>query len=93
MSHITAPWFRSQRDNDLIYIHEENGKCIAMIPDKDTESSILNAQLIVEAPELLEALKGLLADIIEYQTINNLRGESNHWQVRAHAVIQKAEGK
>ncbi len=41
-------------------------------------------------PDLLEALQGLLADITEYQTINKLGGENNHWQVRARAAIEKA---
>lgn len=39
-----------------------------------------------------QALKGLLGDIIEYQTINNIGGcENNHWQVIAKAAIEKAE--
>ena len=40
--------------------------------------------------DLLECLTGLLADITEYQTINNLGGENNHWQVRARQAIAKA---
>ena len=36
---------------------------------------------------LLEALKRLLSDIEEYQTINHLGGENNHWQVIARATI------
>lgn len=42
--------------------------------------------------ELLEALKMLLDDITDYQTINNLGGENNHSQVQARAAIAKAEG-
>jgi hypothetical protein len=38
-------------------------------------------------PQLVAALKGLLADIEEYQTINNLGGENNHWQVAARKAI------
>ena len=41
--------------------------------------------------ELLEALKVLLDDITDYQTINNLGGENNHSQVQARAAIAKAE--
>jgi len=33
------------------------------------------------------ALEGLLADITEYQTINNLGGENNHWQVQARLAL------
>lgn len=51
---------------------------------------IANARLIAAAPELLEALQGLLADIEDYQRINNLGGENNHWQVIARAAIAKA---
>ena len=40
---------------------------------------------------LMEALNGLLADVIEYQTINHLGGEANHWQVFARAAIATAE--
>jgi len=41
----------------------------------------------VHADMLAEALKGLLADIVEYQTINYLGGENNHWQVAARKVL------
>lgn len=51
-----------------------------------------NARLIAAAPELLDALQGLLADIQDYQRINNLGGENNHWQVIASAAIAKALG-
>lgn len=51
-----------------------------------------NGRLIAAAPELLNALQGLLADIIDYQTINKLGGENNHWQVIARAAIRKATG-
>ena len=42
--------------------------------------------------ELLEALKMLLDDITDYQTINNLGGANNHSQVQARAAIAKATG-
>lgn len=41
---------------------------------------------------LLWALEGLLADITEYQTINNLGGENNHWQVIARKTIKEVKG-
>ncbi|NEM60369.1 hypothetical protein G3V91_22520 [Escherichia coli] len=49
-----------------------------------------NARLIAAAPDLLEALQGLLADIQDYQRVNNLGGENNHWQVISRAAIAKA---
>lgn len=51
-----------------------------------------DAHLIAAAPDLYEALDGLLADITEYQEINFLGGENNHWQVRARAALAKARG-
>jgi hypothetical protein len=39
--------------------------------------------------EVKEALEGLLADITEYQTINNLGGENNHWQAASRKALAK----
>lgn len=64
-----------------------------LIQDDANEESIANARLIAAAPELLEALKGLLADITEYMVINNLGGHNNHSHVWARASIAKAEGR
>jgi hypothetical protein len=50
-----------------------------------------NAAAIREAA-LREALIGLLADIQDYQRINNLGGENNHSQVIARALINNPEG-
>jgi len=36
---------------------------------------------------IVEALRGLLEDIEDYQRLNNLGGENNHWQVIARAVL------
>lgn len=56
------------------------------------EESFANAHLISAAPELYEALEGLLSDIEEYQKINNLGGKNNHWQVISRAALAKARG-
>lgn len=61
--------------------------------DDITEIDRANANRIAAAPDLLEALRGLLADIEEYQRRNHLGGENNHWQVAARAAIAKAEGR
>lgn len=59
----------------------------------DCHTQYANARLIAAAPEVLEALKGLLSDIEEYQEINKLGGKDNHWQVISRAAIAKAEGR
>ncbi len=61
-----------------------------LIGGADPDPAIANARLMAAAPDLLAALEGLLADIQDYQRINNLGGESNHWQVHARAAIAKA---
>lgn len=48
-----------------------------------------NVKLRTDKWRLSEALKGLLADITEYQTINNLGGENNHWQAIARKVLNE----
>lgn len=48
-----------------------------------------NVKLRTDKWRLSEALKGLLVDITEYQTINNLGGENNHWQVIARKVLNE----
>ena len=57
-----------------------------------------NAHLLAAAPRLLEerrvllkALKSLLADIQDYQRINNLGGDKNHSQVNAQSAIAFSE--
>lgn len=67
---------------------------ICLLSPADSVSNIdkANAHLIAAAPDLYEALDGLLADITEYQEINFLGGENNHWQVRARAALAKARG-
>ena len=45
-------------------------------------------ELQQQISELRAALEGLLADITDYQTINKLGGENNHWQVQARAVLK-----
>jgi hypothetical protein len=54
--------------------------------------AVANARLIAAAPDLLAAIEGLLADIQDYQRINKLGGQDNHWQVIARAAIAKAKG-
>ena len=51
-----------------------------------------NARLIAAAPDLLEALENLHANIAEYARINNLGGFDNQDMQQARAAIAKARG-
>lgn len=47
------------------------------------------AEAMDQRDKAVFALQGLLEDITDYQTINNLGGENNHWQVIARAVLKE----
>jgi len=87
--HTPGPWRHEM-------CHGTNYARIFMFPDSSDSLAGYcgedNARLVAAAPDLLEALQGLLTDIVEYQTINKLGGENNHWQVIARAAIAKATG-
>lgn len=95
MQHTPGPWqlgyFRMDGYNytKIDAVVDGHKKYIASV---DITNDRANAHLIAAAPELLEALEGLLTDITEYQQINNLGGENNHWQVIARTAIAKAKG-
>jgi len=86
--HTPAPWNIENTVSIVNRDHEGDDWDIAEV----YETNFANAHLISAAPDLLAALEGLLADITDYQTINNLGGENNHWQVMACAAINKAKG-
>lgn len=46
-------------------------------------------KLVELTDDLYCVLSGLLADITEYQDINNLGGENNHWQIKAREILTK----
>ena len=54
---------------------------------KDLELELAEAQ--AQRDKGVIAVQGLLEDITNYQTINNLGGENNHWQVIARAVLKE----
>lgn len=66
-------------------------RCKAIKPEA-LERMEADARLIAAAPDLLEALSGLHADVMDYIRLNNLGGENNHWLVIARAAIAKATG-
>ena len=96
MSHTKGPWsFSDETIRDglrsrLIHGMPEGMLAIVRVENQGSYYGEANARLIAAAPDLLEALQGLLADIQDYQRINNLGGENNHWQVISRAAIAKA---
>lgn len=57
------------------------------------EQAHANARMIAAAPELLQALQLLHANVAEYARINNLGGFDNQDMRMAHAAIAKAVAK
>lgn len=108
-AHTPAPWVLkirpAEHDNNITVAEIEQPRLVKYrggiarlqsaehIDGIDEDELVANARLIAAAPDILEALKGLLADIQDYQRINNLGGEDNHWQVIARVAIAKAEGR
>lgn len=87
-AHTTGPWIvtgkqtiRSDSDGDFL------------VANANWRNGEANARLIAAAPELLEALRGLYEDQMDYLRINHLGGENNHWMVAARSAIAKAEGR
>jgi hypothetical protein len=92
----TAKWSKYREGVVIVQAGMPSNRILAQFDgdgDGPDEQSLADAHLIATAPELLQALKGLLADIEDYQRINNLGGENNHWQVISRAVLAKAEGR
>lgn len=59
----------------------------------DCETQFANARLIAAAPELLECLKAMVAETVEYATINKLGDAEQQHNVKwARSIIAKAEG-
>jgi hypothetical protein len=68
-----------------------NGNFKVATVHRFTGAASSNARLIAAAPEMLAALKGLVAYVEEYQRINSLGGENNHALVTARTTIAKAQ--
>lgn len=93
VKHTAGPWAISGRTSTCIRTADQEQRIAYMeTADNTIETCVANARLIAAAPELLEALKGILSDIEEYQEINKLGGKDNHWQVISRTAIAKAEG-
>ena len=91
--HTKGPWSVECRDYSpyrIVAIPYATGIYAAnAATDGDPKA---NARLIAAAPELLEALENLHANIAEYARINNLGGFDNQDMQQASAAIAKAKG-
>ena len=97
MKHTKGPWKACEHGGYGDY----DGNCIVILGDdlrvaivlgSDNEETNANARLIAAAPDLLEALENLHANIAEYARINNLGGFDNQDMQQARAAIAKAKG-
>lgn len=73
-------------------IFDADGGCLA---ECFGQKAAANARLLAAAPEMLDALRSLLADCIEYAAINNLHNSdgtpaTHHAMRQAHEAIRKA---
>ena len=76
----------------LVYQYMDGGNGC---PSQEYSNAMKLAYKLTNANEALieaaEALGGLLTDITEYQKLNTIGGENNHWQVIARAALAKLE--
>ena len=88
--HTPGPWTYEQISNNA-YVIDENGSAVMLYRNPDDEMKA-NARLIAAAPELLEALEGMLA--IDQE--NHQRGHDDDDVCKevqtARAAIAKAKG-
>jgi len=98
-----GPWFVEQSEKTPIYVspvgrHENISICNVLTMDEDDSESgdwingdetKANAALIAAAPELLEALQGLL---FAYEDPGNTGSTHDEKVIAARAAIEKATG-
>lgn len=94
--HTPGPWTTAEYD-DRLMINGVRGFVCTMDQPTGPEQQA-NASLIAAAPDLLAALKNVVADILDYERINNLApspGKKYCWQsvAQADAAIAKAESR
>lgn len=103
MAHTPGPWIvihESRAQSRWIVGDNEGGSiadCEPPGPWISRDEADANARLIAAAPEMLEALQALVAQILDYEKVNNLSpnpGRKYCWDntERAVAAIAKATG-
>lgn len=94
MTHTPGPW-KLTEDQEIV---GANGEEIAWGFHSDFDAltdkiKLEDATLIAAAPELLEALRGVMPDLETAATARGLRADDFENIRVAHAAIAKAEGK
>lgn len=94
--HTPGPWYSDQRELD--FVRDADGELVAVAlhkrvhkPERSVEECAANTCLITAAPEMLEALKYLTAEIDGCVNNGWLREQPQY--KAALAVIAKAEGR
>lgn len=103
-AHSPGPWCLDDGLPGGVYSNDATGSIVARCMGigfetvaRRGEESKANARLISTAPDLLDALKRVVAQIEDYERVNNLApnpGRKHCWYsvAHAHAVIAQAEG-
>ena len=93
-THTPGPWFTTDNKRAPLFISEAHGEDIATVHDRGTAGTdVANARLIAAAPDLLAALRDLLAycdNTVPYFRTNSAEAAI---AAQADAAIAKAEGK
>ena len=87
--HTQGPWTYEQISNNA-YVIDENGSAVMLYRNPDDEMKA-NARLIAAAPELLEALRGMVA--LEEENLRSGDDIDVCFELEsARAAIAKAKG-
>jgi len=89
-THTPGPWTTSPQQGYVRHLGTHGPNICAMdVFGGPAEEAFANARLIAAAPEMLEALDGLIYELDGVMDDPNI----NDWLVRAKAAIQKARGR
>lgn len=96
--HTPGPWVANdQHSGSEIWriesdggVYANDGYIIASLFGPDAKA---NARLMAAAPELLDLVRDMVAEVVDYATINNLGDPEKQHNVKwARALIAKATG-